>query len=155
MATDALGPMTKLAIGNALDDLAAAMNAHDKGQTQISLARLRSSLDRLLDAIGGLIQNRDTPLYVTMRDGRASLWASLSRPTATPTAATPLPAQTAQQTASTYDDLAGAIAVHGEACPYVSSFQRTTETDWVARCAGGPVFRVYADAQQRVQVVRR
>lgn len=155
MTTNALGPMTKLAASNALDDLAAAMNAHDQGQTQVSLARLRSSLDRLLDAVSGLVQNRDTALYITMRDGRAALWASLSQPKTAIGPAGPPPAQTAQQTASTYDDLAGAIAVHGEACPYVSSFQRTTETDWLAHCGSGPTYRVYADAQDRVQVVRR
>jgi hypothetical protein len=155
MASPALGPMTKMAAGNALDDLTAAMNAHDQGHTQVTLARLRVSLDRLLDAIGGLVRSRDTDLFITMRDGRAALWASLSQPKTGPAPAPLPPPPPGPQTASTYDDLAGAIAVHGEACPYVSSFQRTTETDWLAHCAAGPVYRVYADAQDRIQVVGR
>ena len=90
MTSNALGPMTKLAASNALDDLAAAMNAHDQGQTQVSLARLRNSLDRLLDAVSGLVRSRDTDLFITMRDGRAALWASLSQPkTATAPAGPP------------------------------------------------------------------
>lgn len=56
---------------------------------------------------------------------------------------------------STYDDLGAVIQLANQPCGYVTSFEKNGDNDWVAHCAVHQTYRVFVDAQGRVQVVKR
>jgi len=52
-------------------------------------------------------------------------------------------------------DLTAVIALQGQPCGNVVSYEKLGENDYLARCASGDVYRVYVNEQGRVVVVRR
>jgi hypothetical protein len=52
----------------------------------------------------------------------------------------------------TAEDLAAVIALHGKPCGKVVDYQKHSETDFIARCATGDVYRVSVDERGRVRV---
>jgi hypothetical protein len=52
-------------------------------------------------------------------------------------------------------DLTAVIALQGQPCGNVLSYEKLGENDYLARCASGDVYRVYVNEEGRVVVVKR
>jgi mRNA-degrading endonuclease RelE of RelBE toxin-antitoxin system len=52
-------------------------------------------------------------------------------------------------------DLTAVIALQGQPCDTVVSYEKRGENDYVARCRSGDVYRVYVNEQGRVVVVKQ
>jgi len=59
------------------------------------------------------------------------------------------------QAADVAKDLTAVIALQGQPCGTVVSYEKQGENDYLARCASGDVYRVYVNEQGRVVVVKR
>lgn len=59
------------------------------------------------------------------------------------------------QAADVAKDLTAVIALQGQPCGTVVSYEKLGENDYVARCRSGDVYRVYVNEQGRVVVVKR
>jgi hypothetical protein len=78
-------------------------------------------------------------------------WPGLSLVTATVAVIAAAPAMAV----NTAQDLAAVIALQGQPCGTVVSFEERGENDFVARCADGNVYRVFVSPQGRVVVERQ
>ena len=55
----------------------------------------------------------------------------------------------------TAKDLGTVITLQGKPCGTVASFEKLGESDYLAQCSSGDVYRVYVNDKGRVVVVKR
>ncbi len=55
----------------------------------------------------------------------------------------------------TAKDLTTVIALQGQPCGTVTSFEKLGENDYLAQCSSGDMYRVYVNEEGRVVVVKR
>jgi hypothetical protein len=55
----------------------------------------------------------------------------------------------------TAKDLTTVIALQGQPCGTVTSFEKLRENDYLAQCSSGDMYRVYVNEEGRVVVVKR
>ena len=62
---------------------------------------------------------------------------------------------TSAEAADVAKDLTAVIALQGQPCGTVVSYEKLGENDYLARCKSGDAYRVYVNEQGRVVVVKR